>query len=68
MTAINLAHPDNNPIMIGISENAAMGRWDVELMVGNFKTEHQAKAVANKLIKLVERELGSRRSTAAKAN
>lgn len=65
---IEIGDPKSNPIMIGISENVLMGKFDVELIVGNFATKHEANAVANKLIKLVERELGSKRAKLARGH
>ena len=64
-TPVQMEKATNNPIMIGVQENSIMKAFDVELIIGNFRTEHEAKAVANKLIKLVERELGSKSAKAA---
>lgn len=65
---IEMDNAKSNPILIGVSENVLMGAFDVELTVGNFATKHEATAVANKLIKLVERELGSKRAKIARGH
>lgn len=51
---------NNNPIVVGIQHNPAMDRYEVVLVVGNFKTNDKAETAARHIVKLVERELGSR--------
>jgi hypothetical protein len=68
LTLVNIGTPTSSPIMISLRHNEIMDRWDVILTVGNFVSEHQANAAANKLIKLVERDLGSKRTTTVQRN
>lgn len=68
LTLVNIGTPTASPIMINVEYNELMDRWETVLIVGNFVSEHQAKSAANKLIKLVERELGSKRTTTVKTN
>jgi hypothetical protein len=65
---VALDDASNNPIIIGHSRNEIMDCWEVTLTIGNLKSEHQANAVGNKLVKLVERDLGSKRTKAVRPN
>lgn len=47
-----------NPVMIGTAENKPMKAWDLEILVGNFASESEAREAGVKVAKMMERELG----------
>ena len=54
---IPLRNRTNHPIVIGVSLNERMQAWDLEMLVGNFKTYEDAEAGAKVLKRLAENEV-----------
>ena len=66
--AIPLSKASNHPIMIGMSYNPRMGRWDISVEVGNFASEEEAREAAKGIRDAVSEHLGAdlRKADAAK--
>jgi hypothetical protein len=56
--AVPLAKASNNPVAMGLTYNAPMGAWDINIDVGNFPTERAAREAADFIAKLFQKELG----------
>ena len=56
---VPLKNRDSTPIMIEVGFNPHMGRWDVLMTLGNFRTEEEARRAGEVLKRLAERDLGS---------
>jgi hypothetical protein len=54
--AIKLTHPDNHPIVIGVGLNEPMHCWELQIIVGNFKTRADAEAYAKPIKEFIEDE------------
>lgn len=48
----------SNPVVISHRFNPAMGKWDIDVMIGNFKSEAEALEACLILAQMCERELG----------
>lgn len=57
-TYVKLPTPDTTPMAIGISYNELMKRWDINLTMGNFTTEEEARSAAAFLWEMTQREFG----------
>lgn len=68
ITRVEMDSSDSTPIIITIEENRMMGKFDLVIVVGNFSTEHSAKSAGNGIARMVERELGFRKSKPARPN
>ena len=55
---VQLSDPTNHPAAIKVYPNPQMGTWEFAVMVGNFKTEKDARESGLQLAKMMERELG----------
>lgn len=56
-TQVRLTHPDNHPIVIGISLNERMCRYDIEAIIGNFQTRTDGEKYAARLKRLIEDDM-----------
>ena len=56
--AVPLSKKTNHPVMVGITNNQRMGRWDVTVDVGNFASEHDAMDAAKGIRMVLEEHLG----------
>ncbi len=51
---MDLTHPDNHPILISVGKNEEMGAFDLDILVGNFKTEDAAREYADRVKEFLE--------------
>jgi hypothetical protein len=62
---VPLAKADNHPVMIAVGPNPAMGRWDIQILIGNYASkadaEEDAKAVKRALERAIKADFGAGR-------
>lgn len=57
MTIVHKLDPKQpHPIEIGAMRNEPFDAWDLNLMIGNFKTKDQLETFARKLVKVLKAE------------
>lgn len=55
---VPISSPTNKPIVIAIAPNPQMGRWDLQIDIGNFETEEYAREIADKISYVLHKEFG----------
>ena len=56
---VPIDHPDNVAFYIAVCQNDDKTRWEAHLMIGNLKTEAEAKKAALDLKEVAEKQFGA---------
>lgn len=54
-----ISGPDSHPIIVNHGKNPIMDCWEVQVVVGNFKSDAAAIDAANRLVALMQQEFGA---------
>jgi hypothetical protein len=56
---VPISSPTNNPIVVSVAPNPAMGAWDLAIDIGNFKSKEDAEKLGHKVADVLREVIGA---------